>query len=121
MTTKTYLPKELDIRISGRCVERDNVLYLSHAAAYVEFLLKGKYLAAELASEGGGDDFKAWMGVYVNDMEVTHKRFFLEAGRKEYVLWESDTEEEVLIRIAKTSENQYAYAAICSLILDADA
>lgn len=121
MTTKTYLPNELDMRVSGRCVERDHVLYLCHSAAYVEFVLKGKYLAAEFASEGGGDDFKAWIGVYVNDMEATHKRFFLEAGRKEYVLWESDTEEEVTIRIAKTSENQYAYAAICSLILDENA
>ena len=121
MTTRKYLPKEMAMRISGRCVEKEDTLYLCHSAAYVEFELEGTYLAVEMASEGGGEDFKAWMGVYVNDMEVTHKRFFLEAGRKEYVLWESDTEEEVLIRIAKTSENQYAYAAICSLILDENA
>ena len=121
MTTRKYLPKEMNMRLSGRCVEKDDTLYLCHSAAYVEFELEGKYLAVEMASEGGGDDFKAWMGFYVNDMEATYKRFPLDAGTNEYVLWESDTVEKVVIRLAKTSENQYAYAAIKNFILDEDA
>ena len=121
MITKTYFPKELDLRVSGRNVERDNVLYLCHSASYVEFELEGKYLAAELASEGGGEDFQAWMAVYINDMEVPYKKFSLEAGRKEYLLWENDTKEKVLVRLVKASENQYAYAAICSFILEEEA
>jgi len=118
MITKSYFPKELDLRISGRCVERDNLLYLCHSASYVEFIFEGKYLAVELASEGGGEDFKAWMAVYINDMEVPYKKFSLEAGRKEYLLWENDTDEKVLVRLVKTSENQYAYAAIAKFILE---
>ena len=118
MLTRTYLPNELSLRISGRNVARDNVLYLSHSASYVEFELEGNYLAVELASEGGGEDFQAWMAVYINDMEVPYKKFALEAGRKEYCLWESDTDEKVLVRLVKSSENQYAYAAICKFILN---
>lgn len=121
MITRTYLPNELNLRISGRCVERDNLLYLCHSASYVEFVLEGKYLAAELASEGGGVDFQAWMAVYINDMEVPYRKFSLEAGRKEYLLWENDTDEKVRVRLVKTSENQYAYAAICKFILDENA
>lgn len=121
MKTRTYLPNELNVRVSGRTVERDNVLYLCHSAAYVEFELEGSYLAAELASEGGAADFQAWIAVYVNDMEVPYKKFSLEAGKKEYVLWENDTEEKVLVRVVKSSENQYAYAAICNFILNEDA
>ena len=83
MITRTYLPNELALRVSGRSVERDNVLYLCHSASYVEFVLEGKYLAVELASEGGGEDFQAWMAVYINDMEVPYKKFALESGRKE--------------------------------------
>ena len=118
MLTKAYLPNELSLRISGRNVERDNVLYLCHSASYVEFELEGNYLAVELASEGGGEDFQAWMAVYINDMEVPYKKFALEAGRKEYCLWENDTDEKVLVRLVKSSENQYAYAAICKFILN---
>ena len=121
MITRTYFPNELEVRVSGRSVERDNRLYLCHSASYVEFELEGKYLAAELASEGGGEDFQAWMAVYINGMEVPFKKFALEAGTKEYLLWENDTEEKVLVRLVKTSENQYAYASICKFILDEDA
>ncbi len=121
MITRTYSPNELDLRISGRCVEKDNTLYLCHSASYVEFELEGKYLAVELASEGGGADFQAWITVYINDMEVPYKKFALEAGRKEYLLWENETKEKVLVRLVKSSENQYAYAAVCKLTLDEDA
>ena len=119
--TRKYFPNELNLRVSGRCVERDNLLYLCHSASYVEFELQGRYLVVELASEGGGEDFQAWMAVYINDMEVPYKQFSLEAGSKEYLLWENDTDEKVLVRLVKKSENQYAYAAICGFILDENA
>ena len=118
MKTKAYLTNELDVRISGRTVERDGVLYLSHSASYVEFELEGNYLAVEMVADDIGEDFKAWMKVYIDDMEVPHKKFSLEAGSKEYPLWESETEEKVVVRLLKSSENQYSYAGICKFILN---
>ena len=107
---REYYPKELELRISGRCVWHEDNLFLCHSASYVEFMLKGERLEAEFASEGGGEDFQAWIGVFVNDVE--EKRIPLKAGANRYLLWESETADEVKIRLVKMSENQYAYASI---------
>lgn len=116
---KECYPEELELRVSGRAVWQNGELFLSHSATYAEFLFEGKQLSAELASEGGGDDFQAWMGVFADGREV--KRFALEAGANRYVLWESETPAKVTIRLVKMSENQYAYASIRKFFMDEDA
>lgn len=112
-------PKELDIRVSGRAVWKDEELFLSHSAAYAEFVFEGTQLEAEFASEGGGEDFQAWIGVFADDKEM--KRFALQAGPNRYLLWESEQPEKVKIRIVKMSENQYAYASIRKFYMNEDA
>ncbi|MBE5950377.1 MAG: hypothetical protein E7260_02145 [Lachnospiraceae bacterium] len=114
-----YYPEELNIRVSGRAVWQNGALFLSHSAAYAEFFFEGDCLEADIASEGGGEDFQAWVGVFVNDAEV--KRFALQAGENRYRLWESDRKQNVKIRLVKLSENQYAYVSIRKFFMDSDA
>lgn len=116
---KEFYPDELEMRISGRTVWKERELFFSHSASYAEFWFEGRQLEAEFASEGGGEDFKAWIGIFVNDAET--KRFDLQAGANRYLLWESETQEKVKIRIVKMSENQYAYASIRKFFMDEDA
>lgn len=114
-----FYPEELDLRVSGRVVWQNRALFLSHAASYVEFIFTGRYLEAEFASEGGGEDFQAWIGVFVNGAET--KRIALQAGAVRYPLWESENQEKVTIRLVKMSENQYAYASVQKFIMDEEA
>lgn len=114
-------PEEMDIRLSGRTLCRDRALYLLHAASFIEFDFEGRHLELEMESEGGGDDFKAWIGFYVNDMDDVYRRIPLNKGRRRYLLWEGDKAERVRLRIVKLSENQYAYTAITRLITDSKA
>lgn len=113
---KEFYPAELDVRVSGRAVWQKETLFLSHSASYVEFMFEGKRLLAGLSSEGGGEDFQAWVGVFVEDTEV--KRMALQAGVNQYLLWESEQAKEVKIRLVKMSENQYAYVSIQKFFMD---
>jgi len=116
---REYRPKELDLRVSGRAMWRDEALFLSHAASYVEFIFTGSRLEAELASEGGAEDFQAWIGVFVNDTEI--KRIPLQTGTNRYLLWEGESFGEVKVRLVKMSENQYAYVSIQKIFLEEEA
>lgn len=116
-----YFPGELSLRLSGRTMYRDKSLYLLHAASYIEFEFEGRLLEAELESEGGKEDFQAWIGVYVDDMDNTCRRINLAGGTNRYLLWESDKTEKVLIRVVKLSENQYAYTAVNKFLADKNA
>jgi hypothetical protein len=118
---KEYFPEELSIRLSGRTIYHDKSLYLLHAASYMEFEFEGRLLEAELESEGGGEDFQAWIGIYVNDMDNSYRRIDLENGNRRYLLWESDRTENVRVRIVKMSENQYAYTAVNKFIMNENA
>lgn len=121
MTKKEYLPEEVSIRLSGRTLYRDKTLYLLHAASYIEFEFTGKLLEADLESEGGGENFQAWIGIYAGDMDNAYQRIYLKKGKHRYRLWESSRAEKVLIRMVKLSENQYAYSAVKKFILDENA
>lgn len=118
---KEYLPEALSIQLSGRTLYRDKVLYLLHAASYIEFDFEGRLLEAEIESEGGDEAFQAWIGIYADDMDNSYKRINLENGNRRYLLWESDNTKKVRIRIVKLSENQYAYAAVTKFIMDENA
>lgn len=116
--TSEYFPQELSIRLSGRTLYRGKSLYLLHAASYIEFEFEGRLLEAEMESEGGNEDFQAWIGIYADDMDSAYRRISLNSGNRRYLLWESNETKKVLIRIAKLSENQYAYTAINKFIVD---
>jgi len=118
---KEYYPQELDLRLSGRTLYRDKSLYLLHAGSYIEFEFEGCFFELELESEGGNEDFQAWIGIYVNNMFNAYRRINLKSGKGRYLLWESDERNKVQIRIVKLSENQYAYTAFHKFIMDAEA
>ena len=116
---KEYTPAEVNLRVSGRAMWQNNELFLSHSATYAEFLLEGSHLEAELASEGGKDDFQAWVGVFADGKEV--KRIALKPGANRYLLWESEQKTKAVIRLVKMSENQYAYVSVRKFFMDEDA
>jgi len=113
-----YFPQELSISLSGRTMYRDKSLYLLHAASYIEFEFEGRLLEAELESEGGNEDFQAWIGIYAGDMDNAYRRINLLSGSRRYLLWASDKTQKVLIKIVKLSESQYAYTAVNKFIVD---
>lgn len=121
MKMKEYYPRELNMRLSGRTLFYQDVLYLSHAAGFFEFTFTGKRLEAEFLSEGGAEDFKAWVGVYEGDAKQPVRRIALNKGSNWYLLWESDVEKTLKLRIVKLSENQYASVGVKKIRMDENA
>lgn len=118
---KEIYPEEINLRLSGRTLLRDKSLYLLHSASFLEFEFEGRLIEADFESEGGGEDFKAWIGIFIDDMEHAYKRISLQSGTIRYQLWESGKTEKKRVRIVKMSESQYAYTALKKIIFDDDA
>ena len=104
-------------RIQGRYVIQDDVLYLAYSASYIEFRFCGRKVTADLISDRipEGEEFKAWAAVFINGAETPSGRFFLEQGCHTYVLFESDEEQEIELRLMKYSEAAFASFGVKSI------
>ncbi|WP_138495376.1 SGNH/GDSL hydrolase family protein [Paenibacillus pinistramenti] len=101
---QSYKATEEHVKIIGRTCYYNDALWLALSGGGVEFALYGK--KAEVVLRGdqtadGGDQF-ARIGIYVNGERVVDD--LMNKPLKTYTVFESDTEQEVTVRIIKLSE-----------------
>lgn len=113
------------VRALGRTVVRNSVRYLSWSCSGVEFVFNGTQLSADLWTDWTFDEpwkeiFQPWAAVFVNGEPEPRKRFPLKEGTNSYVLYESDREEEAVIRFAKLSEAAFSKMSIVSISADGE-
>ena len=106
------------VKILGRTIKKNNILYFNYSGSCVEFQFYGKDARAILWSDGGDEISEAWMAVYLNDDKQPSRRFCLEQGEKEYLLYQGDIAEKVAIRLVKMSEAAFAKAGIKAILTD---
>ena len=115
----------------GRHLDYNNVRYFDYSASGFSFVLKGKKAVATILS-----DSKTWnqqnkgvIGVYVTNGEEfswqnfpsePEKRIILTEEKNECVLFESDEEKTVCIRVLKLSEAAFGYAGLEKLEVDGE-
>ncbi|MCQ2506619.1 MAG: GDSL-type esterase/lipase family protein [Lachnospiraceae bacterium] len=114
----TVAPSYDNCKIMGRHMFRNSVLYIDFSASYVEFEFTGKKFSAVIRTDNakGLEIFVASVGVMINGK--FEKRFALDEDVKEYVLFESETEEKVTIRLIKLCEAAFGKMGIISFIHD---
>lgn len=122
---KKYKATEENVRVLGRSLYRNDIRYLSYSCSAVEFTFTGTKVTAEICTSFEPKEewewiFQGYAAVFVNDSESETKRFPLETGSKEYVIYESDKAETVKIRIMKMSEAAFGNMGIVSIIADGD-
>ncbi|MDE5993227.1 MAG: hypothetical protein K2G87_09275, partial [Oscillospiraceae bacterium] len=113
------------VRALGRSIVHDSARYLSWSCSGVEFVFRGTSLSAELWTDWTFDEpwkeiFQPWAAVFVNGESEPRKRFPVKEGTNSYVLYESDTDEEVVIRFAKLSEAAFSRLGIISFSADGE-
>lgn len=115
-----FLASSEHMKISGRTMVLDGVRYLDYSGSFVEFVFTGKKVSATLWSNSHTmeDILKAWVAVFVDDQEEPVKRFPLEQEEAEYVLFESDVEKTVTLKLCKVSEEAFGKVGIKKITTD---
>lgn len=105
-------------RLAGRTTWQHDVLYLGYSASYIEFTVKGGSVSAGFltTSYPEGEEFLAWVAVFLNGAAEPMMRFPLRKEREEILLYEAMTPEQtVTIRIMKYSEAAFSLLGIESI------
>lgn len=129
------LTKE-DLKWYGRYFDNDGIRYFDFSCSGFEFCFTGKKAVCTILSdaESWGETNKGIIGVYISEIkspaeykgssiweylpEDLDKRFTLNQKINECVLFESDVEKTVVIKVLKISEAAFGYAGFAGLEID---
>lgn len=97
-------------KISGRTLYRNDIRFLGYSGTSVSFRFIGKKAVAHILSDTAHfEEFhRAWAAVFINGSITPNQRFCVNADEADYILYESETAEEVTITLMKYSEPEYA-------------
>ena len=118
-----------DLKWSGRFLDHEGIRYFNYSASGFHFVLKGKKAEAVIVSDPDSweEPNKAVLGIFVTegaDTSITAIpeeptfRVTLTERENHIVLYESDCEKIVTIRVMKFSECAFGYAGLKSLELE---
>ncbi|GGH36051.1 SGNH/GDSL hydrolase family protein [Paenibacillus segetis] len=114
-----YKATEKYVKIIGRTYDYNEVLWLALSGGGVEFSFYGK--KAEMIIKGDpiavSGDNEARIGIYVNGIRVIDD--MVNEPLKRYTAFDSDTEQQVTIKVVKLSEAALSTIGIQEIIVDA--
>lgn len=109
----------------GRCLDSDGVRFFNWTASSFEFAFTGKKAVAKIISdpEHWNKENLGWIGVFVSDLDKDYalqadSRIELSQKENDCVLFESDEEKTVKIRVMKISEDAFGMAGFAGLEID---
>lgn len=118
-TMQVYKPTENHVRIIGRTHQLNDVLWLALSGSGVEFTFYGR--AARITLQGDGiaatGNNLARVGISVNGRRVIDDQVNQEL--RNYTVFESDTEQQVTVRVTKLSEAAMSTVGIREIAVDA--
>ncbi len=114
---------------SGRYLDHEGIRYFDYSASGFSFVMKGRRAETVILSDSDSwnAENKAVLGIFVSEGSDTSiealpeeptKRVTLNECENHIVLFESDVEKTVCIRVMKFSEAAFAYAGLKSLELE---
>ncbi|MCR5585292.1 MAG: GDSL family lipase [Lachnospiraceae bacterium] len=107
------------VKICGRHVEKDGILYLCFSGAYVEFEFTGKKASAVIKTDKADDPgLIGFVGVFVNG-EYKDK-LKLDKAEGVYSLFEAKEAQKVVIRLMRFSENNFGKVGIKEITADGE-
>ena len=118
-----------DLIWSGRYLDHNGIRYFDYSASGFCFVMKGKKAEAVFVSDAKdwNEENKAVLGIFVTDgsdvsisaiPEEPALRVTLREAENRCVLFESDVEKTVCIRVMKFSEAAFGYAGLKELSID---
>lgn len=109
----------------GRCLDSDGVRFFNWTASSFEFAFTGKKAVAKIISdpEHWNKENLGWIGIFISDLDKDYafqadSRIELSQKENDCVLFESDEEKTVKIRVMKISEDAFGMAGFAVLEID---
>lgn len=117
-----FLAEEKNVKIDGRTVFRDQIRYLGYSLTAVSFSFRGRKAWVDIISDPEHflPEEQAWIAVYLNEEKEPSMRLALKEKRQKIMVFESDTEEMVTVKIMKYSEPEYAVCGITGIEIDGE-
>ena len=103
---KTAAPVSENMKIIGRTVYENDVLWIAHSASGVEFEFDGSELSVDIkgdAAASGDADSQARFAVFINGERKLDE--MVDSDEKSYEIIKSDTNETVTVKLLKLSES----------------
>lgn len=114
---------ETKVKIIGRTLCFEDILWCGLSGSGIEFHVKAKELkivmAGDNTTQGEVTEGKARFAIYLNEKRVVDQN--LEQPEETFVLFDGDKEQEADVRIIKLSECAMSTMGIKKLVLDEDA
>lgn len=115
----------------GRYLDYKGIRYFDYSSSGFCFVMKGKKAAAKIISDSDkwDDNTKGILGVFVTESEDTSWKSFpeepakiivLDKNENDCVLFESENEKTVCIRVLKLSEAAFGYAGFKNLEIEGE-
>ncbi len=109
----------LDVKILGRHIIKDDILYPSFSASGIEFNFTGTVFSMRIRTDRADDDIqRAYLGVFA-DGRFLHK-VKLDKPEADYEIYKSDAAKPTVIRIIRFSENNFGKAGLISATFDGE-
>ncbi len=109
---ETYSADSASVNVSGRTLYKDGVRWINYSYSSVEFQFTGT--KAEITMVSNPNSFKssnrARVGFVVNGVMV--KDVILNNTQEKFTVFESETPQDVVIKVVKLSEVQFAKAGV---------
>lgn len=103
---QTYAPDSTNVKLIGRTITNNDVLWIAQSASGIEFTFKGTHASIDLKGDGsafGSSDSQARFAVYVNGERKIDE--MMDNFEKSVEVFSSDTPEDVTVKVVKLSES----------------
>lgn len=112
----SYTPDASNVKLIGRTLTNDGVLWLAQSASGIEFTFKGTHASIDVKGDGsafGSADSQARFAVYINGERTLDE--MVDNFEKNYEIFSSDSPEDVTVSVVKLSEAANSTFGISSI------
>ena len=120
-TVKSYIPNSENVKTLGRTHELEDCLWLAYSGSGAEFEFNGTKAEITVggdvnAEKENNEDNQTRIAVYVNGERVIDD--MINAAEEKYTVFESDTPQDVTVKIVKLSETAMSTCGIKNITVD---
>ena len=108
------------VKIMGRTICRDGILFLGQAGSFIEFEMEGTRteLVLDVCAASVEPSRRSWIAVYRDYPRTLLCRFAPQPGCRRYAVFAASSRQKAVLRVVKLSESGYGSIGIHAIVTD---